>query len=285
MVISNFSYINPAILFGKLLGVKKNIAWFHTAYGHTKPSKLKVWNKSLYLNLADVVLANSKMLQQEMHSVYKVAPNKTERIPFWTNIESYGSYSGWLDLAKSDKTINIGCPGRLLPDKNQRSVIEAVYHLKQRCSKSIRVYLAGDGPDRKNLESLVRELELQQEVVFLGLLDVPKMTCFYKAMDVVVLPSFHEAFGLVFIEAMALGTPVIVSNAFEALDFIDIEKFQIADFSFNPRALSELMVKLEIYMNNDGLKGKYFKSLYHHTFDKEVIFKQVKAIIQNQPTR
>lgn len=283
VVISNFSYINPAILFGKLLGVKRNIAWFHTAYGHTKPNRLKVWNKTLYLNLADVVLANSKMLQDEMHSVYKVPPEKTARIPFWTNIINYNSKERSLAIAKNESTITIGCPGRLLPDKNQRLVIEALHHLKHHYPHPIRLYVAGDGPYRNTLEALVQELDLQQEVVFLGLLDVPEMRCFYNAMDVVVLPSFHEAFGLVFIEAIALGTPVVVSETFGAMDFIDPEKFQVANFSFNPHKLLELIDKLETYMNNQGLKGEYFKTLYNHTFDKDVIYNQIKEIVLNQP--
>ncbi|MGC1633497.1 MAG: glycosyltransferase family 4 protein [Gelidibacter sp.] len=284
VVISNFSYINPAILFGKLLGVKRNIAWFHTAFGHTKPSLLKVWNKTMYLNMADVVLANSTVLQNEMHSVYKVSKEKIRRIPFWTNIANYQSHTNQLQITKNEAVINIGCPGRLVADKNHALVIEAVFELKQSHEQSIRLYSAGNGPYRKELEILVRDLKLEHEVVFLGLLDVEKMTAFYEAMDVVVLPSFHEAFGLVFIEAIALGTPVLVSNAFGALDFIDSDKFPMEDFSFNPHKKLELIDKLEPYLNNDGKSSDYFRTMYAKTFEKEVIYNQVKAVILNQTT-
>ena len=284
VVISNFSYINPAVLFGKLLGVKRNIAWFHTAFGHTKPSLLKVWNKTMYLNMADVVLANSKLLQNEMHTVYKVSKKKTRRIPFWTNIANYRSTSNQLQIEKDETIINIGCPGRLVADKNQALVIEAVYELKRKHEQSICLYIAGDGPYRKQLETLVKDLKLEQEVVFLGLLDVKKMTAFYEAMNVVVLPSFHEAFGLVFIEAIALGTPVLVSNAFGALDFVDSEKFPLEDFSFNPHEKLELINKLEPYLISAGKSSDYFKTMYAKTFEKEVIYNQVKAVILNQTT-
>ncbi len=281
VVISNFSYINPAVLFGKLLGVKRNIAWFHTAFGHTKPSLLKVWNKTMYLNMADVVLANSKVLQNEMHTVYKVSKGKIRSIPFWTNIANYRSNANELYIAKDETVINIGCPGRLVADKNHALVIKAVYQLKQSNEQSLRLYIAGDGPYRKQLETLVRDLNLEQEVVFLGLLDVQKMTAFYEAMNVVVLPSFHEAFGLVFIEAIALGTPVLVSNAFGALDFIGTQQFQLEDFCFNPHAPQELIDKLEPYLKNGGKSSDYFKMMYEKTFDKEVIYNQVKAVILN----
>lgn len=282
VVISNFSYINPAILFGKLLGIKHNVAWFHTAYGHTKPSWLKVINKTVYLNMADVVLTNSKSLQNEMHGVYKVAKQKTRRVPFWTNISKYRLDSNTLNIIKGPSVINIGCPGRLVADKNQTIVIEALHQLKQRTNKVVRLYIAGNGPYKNQLEQLVVDLGLEDEVIFLGLLNVHEMTAFYETMDVVVLPSFHEAFGLVFIEAIALGTPVLVSKAFGALDFIDPEKFSLQDFCFHPQEIQELMDKLEPYLHDKGLPAAYFKKMYEETFEKAVIYKQVKAVILNQ---
>lgn len=281
VIISNFSYINPAILFGKLLGVKHNIAWFHSAYGHTKPNRLKVWNKTLYLNMADVVLTNSKSLQSEMHMVYKVPKHKTRRVPFWTNIPKYGSGSNVLHIENDQSVIHIGCPGRLLEDKNHALVIKALYQIKQKSKQRVRLYIAGEGVFKSHLKELVSELHLEQEVVFLGLLHVNEMASFYQAMDVVVLPSLHEAFGLVFIEAIALGTPVIVSNAFGALSFIDTQKFNLDDFCFHPEDIQELIDKLEPYINKKGLVPNYFKTMYEQTFKKDVIYNQIKAVIMN----
>lgn len=282
VIISNFSYINPAILFGKLFGVKTNIAWFHTAFGHTKPNILKVWNKSIYLNMADIVLTNSKSLQNEMHQVYKVAEERTRRIPFWTTIENYGSDANAFPISKHSDIINIGCPGRLLTNKNQKVVIKALHQLKQMSHKDVRLYIAGDGANKIQLEALVTVLGLKHEVIFLGVLNANGMASFYKAMNVVVLPSLHEAFGLVFIEAIALGTPVLVSNTFGALDFVDSQEFSLEDFCFDPQSIQELINKLEPYLLNKGLSKDYFKSMYDKTFEKEAIYQQIKSIILNQ---
>lgn len=108
------------------------------------------------------------------------------------------------------------------------------------------------------------------------------MTSFYEAMDVVVLPSFHEAFGLVFIEAIAMGTPVLVSNSLGALDFIDEKKFPLEDFSFDPHDIQELIDKLEPYILNQGLSKVYFKRMYEETFDKDTIYRTIRNIILNQ---
>lgn len=278
VVISNFSYINPAILFGKLLGVSHNIAWFHTAFGHTQPNRFKVWNKSLFLRLADMVFTNSVQLEQEMHEVYKVAKTKTRRVPFWTNIAQYASQTIDLQLVKNPSVIAMGCPGRLLENKNHALVIKALHDLKQTTKQDVKLYIAGGGRYQPQLEALVSVLDLDNAVVFLGVLNVNEMTAFYKAMDVVVLPSFHEAFGLVFIEAIALGTPVLVSESFGALSFIDTQKFPLEDFCFSPDDQQDLVNKLAPYIVQEGLASDYFKSMYAKTFEKDVIYNQIRSL-------
>ena len=282
VIISNFSYINPALLFGKILGASQNVAWFHTAFGHTKPSYLKIINKTFYLKLADVVIANSKQLQNEMNIIYGVQKDKTRAISFWTNISNHGDDSATLSLSKNVDTFYIGCPGRLVEDKNHKLAINAVYQLKKITSQPLKLIIAGDGPYKNELKELVNNLNLQEDVVFLGLLNVNEMSNFYNSMNVIVLPSFHEAFGLVFIEAIALGTPVLVSKSFGALDFIDEQKFSIEDFSFDPHSMQDLLVKLELCLEKKNKPSKYFKVMYDTTFEKDVIYNQVKSVILNK---
>ena len=279
VVISNFSYINPAILAGKLLNVTYNIAWFHSAYGHTKPNFIKVFNKSLYLNRAHLVLANSKQLQNEMHTVYKVPLQRTEAIPFWTNIKDLQTCLKTLNKLKNHDTYKIGCPGRLVSDKNHQIVIKAVNQLKLKSKKPIQLYIAGDGVYKKDLSQLVNQLGLNDSVTFTGNLSASEMKAFYKSMDVVVLPSFNEAFGLVFIEAIALGAPVIVSSKFGALDFINKEQFSLKNFTFDPNSVDDLKCMLKNFIENDGLTNDYFSDMYRNTFDKDVIFKSLLKMI------
>jgi glycosyltransferase involved in cell wall biosynthesis len=279
VVISNFSYINPAILFGKLLGVSLNIAWFHTAFGHTQPNLFKIWNKSFYLRMADLVFTNSKILEREMHKVYKVSKDKTRRVPFWTNIANYSAENSDLNIKKEASVINIGCPGRLLENKNHKVVIKALYRLKQSTHQTINLYIVGGGTYKPQLEAVVADLDLQKEVIFLGVLSIYEMASFYQAMDIVVLPSFHEAFGLVFIEAIALGTPVLVSQTFGALSFIDNQKFPLEDFCFNSGDVQELIDKLIPYMKKQGLTRDFFKRLYDTTFKKQLIYNQIKTYL------
>jgi hypothetical protein len=279
IIISNFSYVNPALLFGYLLNVNRNICWFHTVYGHSRPNWIKVLNKKLYLKLADAIIANSKILKGELNTIYDYKDDEIYAIPFWTNISNYESEEVDLAIENNDDCLYLGCPGRLVKDKNHSIVIDSLFELKKNSNKKIKLFIAGSGPYEDNLKALVDSRNLKTDVVFLGLLSSPQMLNFYKQMDVVVLPSLNEAFGLVFIESISLGTPVIVSSQFGSLAFIDNEEFDVDSFTFNPKSKADLVKKLEPYLNAPQFKDSFFKDLYCKTFEKNTIFNKIEQVI------
>jgi phosphatidyl-myo-inositol dimannoside synthase len=98
-------------------------------------------------------------------------------------------------------------------------VIDIVAHLKKE-GRKIRYLIAGEGADRIRLEDLVRAQKVEANVQFLGTVADDKLPELYRAADVFVLPSTGEGFGIVFLEAMACGTPVLglgVAGARDAL--------------------------------------------------------------------
>ncbi|WP_174733990.1 N-acetyl-alpha-D-glucosaminyl L-malate synthase BshA [Mesobacillus harenae] len=74
-----------------------------------------------------------------------------------------------------------------------------------------KLLLAGDGPEMKTVSSLVRELNLEEQVLFLGRQD--NLEELYSLSDLLLLLSEKESFGLVALEAMACGVPCIGTNA------------------------------------------------------------------------
>ncbi len=69
--------------------------------------------------------------------------------------------------------------------------------------------VAGEGDDRPRLEALARECGVAGRVRFLGAVPRPALPALYRAADLFVLPSRGEGFGIVFLEAMACGTPAL----------------------------------------------------------------------------
>jgi glycosyltransferase involved in cell wall biosynthesis len=74
------------------------------------------------------------------------------------------------------------------------------------------LYIAGSGPEENKLKELVKELNIEENVNFLGYISGIKKYSYYKSADVCVFPSIYEAFGIVLLEAMACGKPVVASN-------------------------------------------------------------------------
>jgi glycosyltransferase involved in cell wall biosynthesis len=110
-----------------------------------------------------------------------------------------------------DRPVLIGFAGKFLPIKAADDLIEAAARLPR--AGRWQLWLIGDGPQRPQLERLVRDRELTDRVRFLGFRNTNELPPLYAAVDVMVMPSRREPRGLVAIEAMAAGAAVVVSSA------------------------------------------------------------------------
>ena len=100
--------------------------------------------------------------------------------------------------------------GRLLALKQVDTLIQAFARVASRMPAQL--VIAGDGPKRQALECLARELNVAERVRFCGFVSPDALIPLYCAADLFVLPSSDETWGVVVLEALATGLPVIVSN-------------------------------------------------------------------------
>jgi colanic acid/amylovoran biosynthesis glycosyltransferase len=100
------------------------------------------------------------------------------------------------------------CVGRLVSDKGQALLIEAIPLLAERGIPTT-LTLVGDGPDRKALERVARDLGVAELVTFAGAVGQDDIMRYYVEADVFCLPSFAEGVPVVLMEAMATGLPVV----------------------------------------------------------------------------
>jgi glycosyltransferase involved in cell wall biosynthesis len=113
------------------------------------------------------------------------------------------------ELGISSDNIVIGTAGKLNQGKGVFDLLSAVYRLVDKYPP-VRLIFVGDGPERTRLEQEAQRLSMHEKVIFPGVRD--DMERMYAAMDIFVLPSTcREAFGMVLIEAMAMGKPVIAT--------------------------------------------------------------------------
>lgn len=90
-----------------------------------------------------------------------------------------------------------------------------------RAHPQVKLSIAGDGSDRPRLEELARSLRMRASIEFVGEVSEPRLRELYAQSDLFVLPSQKEGFGLVFLEAMFHGVPVIAARAGGAVDVVE----------------------------------------------------------------
>ena len=212
----------PLAIFAKLLN-KKLICIFHCDVRLGKSpiqkfiSQVVRWSVTFQISLADKVVAYTKDYVNSL-PYKKLFDDKTSFhvppvIPLQTN-------SDFLKQTKKKDTIQIGFAGRIAKEKGVEYLIEAVNNLKDRTNKEIEILFAGPyGKDvvgehayYQKILTLLKKTKTQH--TFLGTLANKELGSFYKAIDVLVLPSINqtEAFGMVQVEAIMAKTPVIASN-------------------------------------------------------------------------
>lgn len=108
---------------------------------------------------------------------------------------------------------------RVVPEKNIDFLVRA-FAIIRKTRKDAKLMIVGEGSFRDELEALVKELQLEYCVIFTGLLDKAGMIAHYQAGDIFVFASLTETQGLVAVEAMAAGLPVVAVKASGIEDMI-----------------------------------------------------------------
>ncbi|MDX2109935.1 MAG: glycosyltransferase family 4 protein [Verrucomicrobiota bacterium] len=102
----------------------------------------------------------------------------------------------------------IGAAGWLIPRKRFDIVIQCLQRLRKNHT-DIQLLIAGDGPEREGLQSLAEQCGVAKHIRWLGW--IPCMDDFYQSLDVTLFTSDWDAMGMIALESMAVGVPVVAS--------------------------------------------------------------------------
>lgn len=192
---------------------------------HRLPSP---WKRRAYLGtemffnrLATRIVVPSARVYQLLTRQQGVSPAKVVQVPYGFDLGKYVPSPGArmrlrAGFAPEDETL-IGCFGRLQEEKGQTYLLRALPAMLAKHPR-VRIVLVGDGPQRRILESIARELALGDRVLFTGWrTDVVDLL---SAVDIVVQPSLTETFSQVMVEALALGKPLVMSDVSGVRDVV-----------------------------------------------------------------
>ncbi|HKR11828.1 MAG TPA: glycosyltransferase family 4 protein [Pyrinomonadaceae bacterium] len=163
---------------------------------------------------ADLVLVNSRAIEQELNA-YELPLPRVEVIPNGVDLDTFQPANDW--PAGDDYVLFVG---RLVAQKGVTHLLKALSVVLLRCPET-RLVVAGDGELDLFLKRIARYLGIPHRVTFLDWTTGPDLVKLYQRARFVVVPSDYEPFGIVALEAMACGRPVIASRTGGLAEIVD----------------------------------------------------------------
>ena len=162
-----------------------------------------IWKNSL------LTIANSQSLRE---LAYKTSRKK--KIDLIYNGIDLERYTNKSDIKISPKQII--AVGRLSKIKGFDLLIQAVAGLKMPC----QLVIAGDGPEKENLENLAKMLGIEKKVIFTGRLEKQQLIHFYQESSIFCMSSYNEGMSNAMLEAIACGLPIVTTNIGGAVELV-----------------------------------------------------------------
>ncbi|MFW5976868.1 MAG: glycosyltransferase family 4 protein [Bacillota bacterium] len=246
---------------------------YHTLYekyshyaplGESLVKKLTVKFTRRFCDSCDLIIAPSQYVKNRLKK-YNISP-KILTIPTGIDISLYKKkHPGWIRKKYSlkDKDKILLFVGRLGEEKNLEFLLKTFQSLSRNID-DVKLIIIGDGPHKARLIKLRNNLNLKDKVIFTGLQPYNRVIDFYLFSDVFVFPSLTETQGLVILEAMAGGLPVVAVDAAGSTAMINsgknglVVKEDIKEFA---RAVKQILSdknQYQIYSQNARKTARKF---------------------------
>jgi len=205
---------------------------------------------SWLLQQADHVVAASSDIKENTLKYYNYS-GQIETIP-WGFVQPQFRRVTRANLDLPEDQIVLVSVGRLVKRKGHGYAIRAVSKLIQQ-GHQVKYLIIGDGPEKRTLRDLVRELNIEENVIFLGYVSEEVKYQYLTRSDIYLLPSLHEGFGICLLEAMYCGLPIVATNNGGQTDFLTNGRNVFFTSPKDDNSLTEEVTKL---INNDQLRYK-----------------------------
>ena len=209
----------PHIMTFHTLAAVKNLF----GIGRQEPP-LRLNSERILAHESQLIVSATEREREQLNKYYGVKPEKVVIIPCGVDMTLFRPIpmsEARHQLGFSQDGLIILYVGRIDPLKGVDRLLEATACLKAQQEIKV-VVVGGDTPpsnEERRLHMLAASLNIQDQVTFVGRVKQRQLPLYYSAVDALVIPSYYESFGLVALESIACGTPV-VGTAVGAIDHI-----------------------------------------------------------------
>ena len=163
----------------------------------------------VHVRRAGTVITTSRYAASRLVELYGLAA-MPRIVPECIDLDAWRSL--FRSFPSDTDTFVVLCVCRLYPRKRVGVLLEAAARLRARIPE-LQVRIVGRGPEEERLKQRARELGVEGMVRWLGDVSQAELARQYQACQVFCLPSVQEGFGIVFLEAMAAGKPIVAARA------------------------------------------------------------------------
>lgn len=209
----------PHVIMFHTLGAVKNA----TGIGEDAP-ELRIVTERASVSNCQRIIAPTEREKEELVRYYGAEPAKIGVVPCGVNMELFRPMDRMAtrqELGFSEEKILLFV-GRIDPLKGIDRLLKAIPLLQKH--ENLRLVIIGGDENSRNevnkLKRLAAETGIQDSVTFRGLVGQEQLPHYYNAADVCVVPSYYESFGLVALESLACGTPVLATDVGEMSSII-----------------------------------------------------------------
>ncbi len=258
---------------------KRNVALIATRHIMNNHNKRDFFHRAIYSRI-DSLLVMSQTLKKNVLDTHPISPGHVRTVNLGLDFERFEPKKVHPEKRRKlwgvdRSTLVIGLVGRIDPAKGQATFIRAAAGLVQALSDKYKLHflivgqetIGSEGGHLQELQALVKQFHLEDHVKFSGYEEnVPEVM---RALDIFVMPSREEAFGLVAIEAMAMECPVIISNKGSAREIVGNEEFGL---TVRPDDAFDLQRQLRTLIENPKLRESMGKKAREHVlknYDKK----------------
>ncbi len=240
-----------------------HLAMFHTlgavknavGVGEKEPA-LRIRTERSVISDCSRVIAATEKEKEDLMEYYGASAEKIGVIPCGVNMDTFRPLNK--KEAKTQLGLNgskvIIFVGRIEPLKGIDRLMTAMTYLQN--GRRPRLLIAGGGENSRHeierLRKLAGELQIEDSIDFLGLIKQSELPLFYSAADVCVVPSYYESFGLVALESLACGTPVVSTKVGGAENIIRHGETGYLVNDNEPRGLADNIMRVFSQSDNNG---------------------------------
>lgn len=254
----NAHYASGYGTLGRLSGFNKKLlnVWGSDVYDFPNESKIKKRIIEKNLKSYTAIASTSYCMAEE---IKKYLEDKSKEIfitPFGVDTKKFKNFN----TEKRENEIIIGIVKTLTEKYGVEYLIRAIKELENILDienyKKVKLLIYGKGELKNKLEDLTKELQIEDKVFFKGYISNENVPKVLNEMDIFVVPSINESFGVAAVEAMACELPVIVSNADGLKEVVENNKTGFVIETKNSKAIAE---KIKLLINEKELRKKIGK--------------------------